>query len=95
MSSLEDKIGIENPVRFIDAFLEHITLESVGFTVQKVKSDCHPSFGAKVFLKIYLSGYMNELQSSVKIKKPSISLCKKKGDDKSSCYSSNNFSITP
>jgi len=34
MSSLEDQIGIENPFRFIDAFVEHISLESVGFTVQ-------------------------------------------------------------
>jgi hypothetical protein len=30
MSSLEDKILSENPVRFIDAFAEHISLESVG-----------------------------------------------------------------
>jgi hypothetical protein len=34
MSSLEDKIGIENPVRFIDTFVEYISVEFVGFTVQ-------------------------------------------------------------
>jgi hypothetical protein len=32
MSSLEDKIGTENSVRFIDAFVEHISLGSIGFT---------------------------------------------------------------
>jgi hypothetical protein len=32
MSSLEYKIGIENPVRFVDAFVEHISLGSIGFT---------------------------------------------------------------
>jgi hypothetical protein len=34
MHSLEDKIRTKNPVRFIDAFVEHNSLESVGFTVQ-------------------------------------------------------------
>jgi transposase len=63
MSSLEDKIGSENPVRFIDAFVEHISLESVGFAVQTVKSQGRPSFDTKVFLKIYLYGYLNGLRS--------------------------------
>jgi len=57
MSSFEDKIGIENPVRFIDAFVEHISLESVGFTVQTVKSEGRPSSDTQVFPKIYLSIY--------------------------------------
>jgi transposase len=64
MSSLEDKISSDNPVRFIDAFVEHISLESVGFTVQTVKSEGRPSFDTKVFLKIYLYGYLNGLRSS-------------------------------
>jgi transposase len=69
MSSLEDKIGSENPVRFIDAFVEHISLESVGFAVQTVKSQGRPSFDTKVFLKIYLYGYLNGLRSSRKLEK--------------------------
>jgi HJR/Mrr/RecB family endonuclease len=32
ISSLEDKIGAENPVRFIDVFVEHISFGSIGFT---------------------------------------------------------------
>ena len=28
LSSLEDKIGVDNPVRFVDAFVEHIGLQS-------------------------------------------------------------------
>jgi hypothetical protein len=38
MSRLEDKIGTENPVRFVDAFVEHISLASNGFTTQTIKS---------------------------------------------------------
>ena len=72
ISSLEDKIGTENPVRFIDAFVEHICLESVGFTVQTLKSEGRPSFDTKVFLKIYLYGYLNGLRSSRKLEKECI-----------------------
>jgi hypothetical protein len=43
MSSLEDKIGTENPIRFIDAFVEHISLGSIGFTTQTIKSEGRPS----------------------------------------------------
>ena len=72
ISSLEDKIGTENPIRFIDAFVEHISLEAVGFTVQTLKSEGRPSFDTKVFLKIYLYGYLNGLRSSRKLEKECI-----------------------
>lgn len=72
ISSLEDKIGAENPVRFIDAFVEHICLDSVGFTVQTLKSEGRPSFDTKVFLKIYLYWYLNGLRSSRKLEKECI-----------------------
>jgi hypothetical protein len=35
-SSLEDTI-LKNPVRFIDAFVEALSLETLGFTVQTIK----------------------------------------------------------
>ncbi len=53
-SSLEDKITSENPVRFIDAFVEHIDLQKVGFTAVILKKEGRPSFNIQVFLKIYL-----------------------------------------
>ena len=36
-SSLEDTISPDNPVRFIDAFVEAIALESLGFATQTIK----------------------------------------------------------
>jgi hypothetical protein len=39
MISLEDKIKIENPGRFVDAFVEHISLGSIDFTTQTIKSE--------------------------------------------------------
>ncbi|MBK7339875.1 MAG: hypothetical protein IPQ10_04730 [Saprospiraceae bacterium] len=36
MSSLEDSIGQDNPVRFIDAFVEQLDLLKLGFEVKTV-----------------------------------------------------------
>jgi len=43
ISSLEDKITSDNPIRFIEAFVENISLESVGFTIQTIKTEGRPS----------------------------------------------------
>ena len=72
LSSLEDKITLDNPVRFIEAFVEHISLELLGFTTRILKSEGRPSFESKVFLKLYLYGYLNGLRSSRKLEKESI-----------------------
>ena len=40
ISSLEDKITLDNPVRFIEAFVEYISLEVHGFTMQKKRLTC-------------------------------------------------------
>jgi transposase len=69
ISSLEDKIASDNPIRFIEAFVEHISLEALGFTVQTIKSEGRPSFDTRLFLKIYLYGYLNGLRSSRKLEK--------------------------
>ncbi|MFK7002118.1 transposase [Flavobacterium oreochromis] len=72
MSSLEDKITPDNPVRFIDAFVELIDLEKIGFTPVILKTEGHPSFKTEVFLKIYLYGYLNGIRSSKKLEKECI-----------------------
>jgi hypothetical protein len=47
-SSLEDIILPENPVRFIDAFVEALSLQTLGFLFKPLKS---LSFDTKIFLK--------------------------------------------
>jgi len=37
LTSLEDSISHDNPVRFIDAFVEHVSLYLVGFKVQTIE----------------------------------------------------------
>lgn len=68
-SSLEDTILPENPVRFVDGFVEALSLQSLGFSMRTIKSEGRPSFDTKVFLKIYLYGYLNGLRSSRKLEK--------------------------
>jgi transposase len=58
-SSLEDTILPENSVRYIDAFVEALSIHTLGFSTQTLKTEGRPSFETKVFLKIYLYGYLN------------------------------------
>ena len=43
VSSLEDSISQDNPVRFIDAFVNSIDLEKIGFTPRVLKTKCFSS----------------------------------------------------
>ena len=59
-STLEMQIEQDNPVRFIDAFVEHLELSQLGFVVSALKTVGRLEFELKLFLKICLYGYMNE-----------------------------------
>ncbi|WP_373781345.1 transposase, partial [Kaistella sp.] len=68
-TSLEQSVSEGNPVRFVDAFVENIDLETLGFELQTLRLEGRPSYSAKIFLKIYLYGYLNGLRSSRKLEK--------------------------
>jgi hypothetical protein len=51
-SSLEDTI-LENPVRFIDAFVEALALQTLGFSVQTIKGKV-ASFNSKCFSNLFV-----------------------------------------
>jgi transposase len=69
VSSLEDTISADNPVRFIDAFVNSIDLVTIGFTLRVLKTEGRPSFKTEVFLKLYLYGYLNGIRSSRKLER--------------------------
>ena len=54
IASLESSISTDNPIRFIDAFVEHIDLKALGFEVQTLKTEGRPSFDTKIFLKLFV-----------------------------------------
>jgi transposase len=70
--SLEDRIGLENPVRFIDAFVGHIELSKIGFNQRILKTQGRPAYQTESFLKLYLYGYLNGVRSSRKLEKECI-----------------------
>ena len=69
MSSLEDKITADNPVRFIDAFVNHIDPVKIGFKPKILKTEGRPNFRIEIFLKLYLYGYLNGVRSSRRLEK--------------------------
>ncbi len=72
MRSMEEFVSKDNPVRFIDAFIDHLELAKLGFVVSTVKTEGRPAFNPKVFLKLYFYGYLNGLRSSRKLEKEAI-----------------------
>lgn len=67
--SLDDQIPEDDPVRFIDAFVEKVDLTRLGFRVAKVNAEGRPSFDTRLFLKIYFYGYHNGIRSSRKLER--------------------------
>jgi len=68
MLCLEGLIGKDNPVRFIEAFVEKLDLSKLGFTVQVQKAEGRPSYESKLFLKIYLYGYLKNYKRTERLK---------------------------
>jgi transposase len=64
MASLEDAIAANNPVRLIDCFVQKIDLARLGFTQRPPRIEGRPSFEERVFLGLYLYGYLNGVRSS-------------------------------
>ena len=44
-SSLEDLIATDNPVRFVDAFVEHIDLIQLNFKISSLNKEGRPAPG--------------------------------------------------
>ena len=69
IASLWSSISADNPIRFIHDCVEDIDLKAVSFEVLTLKIERGPSFDSKIFLKLYLYGYLNERFSSRKVEK--------------------------
>ena len=68
-ATLEDQVGPDNPVRLMDAFIDKLDLEKLGFTKTVHKSEGRPPYAPAVLLKLYLYGYLNKIRSSRKMEK--------------------------
>ncbi|WP_255037902.1 transposase, partial [Lacihabitans soyangensis] len=68
-SSFEERINNDNPVRFIDAFVDKLEMTKLGFISQTFKTEGRPTFEHSLYLKLYLYGYLNGLRSSRKLER--------------------------
>ena len=68
-TTLDDQVSADNPVRLIDAFIDKLQLEKLGFTHTVHKSEGRPPYAPAVLLKLYLYGYLNKIRSSRKLEK--------------------------
>jgi transposase len=62
--SLDEYVGPENPVRFIDAFVNGLDLSAAGFVRVTPKATGRPGYDPKDLLKLYIYGYLNRVRSS-------------------------------
>jgi transposase len=68
-ATLEDQVAADNPVRLIDAFIEKLDLQQLGFSKTTPNSEGRPAFAPQVLLKLYLYGYLNKIRSSRKLER--------------------------
>jgi transposase len=62
--SLDEYVSEDNPIRFIDAFVDSRDLEVLGFKHAVLKETGRPPYHPGVLLKLYAYGYLNRIQSS-------------------------------
>ncbi len=60
---LDEAIDANNPVRVVDAFIDALDLEKLGFDVTP-EATGRPGYHPSTMLRIYLYGYLNQVQSS-------------------------------
>jgi transposase len=65
---LDDWIGEDNPIRVIDVFVDELDLGGLGFEVTP-KATGRPSYHSSCFLKLYIYGYLNRVQSSRRLER--------------------------
>ena len=61
---LDDYISEDNVVRFLDAFVDGLEMEELGFDRSAPKETGRPPYDPRDLLKLYIYGYLNRLRTS-------------------------------
>lgn len=61
---VDDYVGEDNPVRVVDAFVDALDLAALGFDGVVPEETGRPSYHPATLLRIYVYGYLNQVQSS-------------------------------
>jgi transposase len=62
--ALEDYIGADNPVRFIEVFVGQLDLQAAGLVRASLADTGRPPYDPGDLLRLYLYGYLNRVRSS-------------------------------
>lgn len=60
---LEEAISLENEVRYIDAFVDSLPLQKLGFRLEFAENG-RPAYHPATLLKLFIYGYLNRIRSS-------------------------------
>ena len=66
---LDDYIEDNNPVRFVDAFVDSLDLKELEFKYSETKDTGRPPYNPGDMLKLYIYGYFNRIQSSRRLER--------------------------
>jgi transposase len=70
--SIEEYVSDDNPVRVIDAYIEHLDFEALGFSKHRPNETGRPMYDPKDLLKLYVYGYMNRIRSSRRLEREAV-----------------------
>jgi transposase len=65
--AVDDYVGSDNPVRFIDTFVEGLDLQAAGFLRAEAKATGRPGYAPDDLLKLTIYGYLNRVCSSSRL----------------------------
>jgi transposase len=71
-TAVDDYIGEENPVRFIDAYVASLDLRALGFDRFEPAETGRPGYDPGDLLRLYLYGYLNKVRSSRRLEREAL-----------------------
>lgn len=69
ITSFDMLVESDSIVRGIDAFVDTLNLQDLGFTLTTSGSTGRPAYDPAVLLKLYIYGYKNAIRSSRKLQR--------------------------
>lgn len=66
---IDDYIDEDNPVKALEAFVDMLPLEELGFQGMYPKTTGRPAYHPSTMLKLYIYGYLNQIQSTRRLER--------------------------
>ena len=67
--TVDDYVGPDHPVRFIEAFVDGLDLEAAGFARVEPRATGRPGYAPGDLLKLSIYGYLNRVRSSRRLRR--------------------------